>query len=378
MAMLRLAIVCDFLEEQWPSMDLVAEMLSTNLRTNHAQVVQATPIRPRWTPRFSRLPIPAGKQAAFSADRLVNRMWDYPRYLRRGLDRFDCFHICDHSYAHLVHVLPPERTGVYCHDLDCFRCLLDPKSEPRPRWFRALSRRILLGMQKAGVVFYSTAELGRRIREHGVVDPDRLVYAPYGVSAEFTPEPDALDSQIGLIPGGIEAPFLLHVGSCIPRKRIDVLLDVFASIRKRRPDLNLVQIGGQWTRAQQDKIDAHRLGSAVRQIREVDRFTVAALYRRAAVVLLPSEAEGFGLPVVEALACGAVPVVSDIPVLREVGGEAAVYCPVANGPRWLDAVNRLIVEPDAAPDRAVRIARARCFSWEKHAETILKAYQRLR
>ena len=119
------------------------------------------------------------------------------------------------------------------------------------------------------------------------------------------------------------------------------------------------------------------LVSSIRQLRSVNRRELAVLYRRAVLVLLTSEAEGFGLPVVEALACRAVVVASDLPVLREVGGDGVVYCPVAGVNCWVETVNRLLAHPDAAPDRATRIAQSRRFSWEKHAETILNAYQGL-
>src|SRR5207344_1409063 len=76
-------------------------------------------------------------------DRLINRLWEYPRWLGKRIDQYDLFHVADHSYSQLIHVLPADRTGVFCHDLDTFRCLLDPKSDPRPRWFRAMARRIL-------------------------------------------------------------------------------------------------------------------------------------------------------------------------------------------------------------------------------------------
>jgi len=238
-----------------------------------------------------------------------------------------------------------------------------------------MCRRILLGLQKAAVVFYSTAELGRRLRENGLVDTDRLVYAPYGVSPEFSPSADALDSRVEAITGSYGAPFLLHVGSCIPRKRIDVLLDVFAGVRARFPDLVLVQIGGEWTPAQRQQIAGLGISSAVRQQRGIDRRTLAALYRQARITLQPSEAEGFGLPVIEALACAGVVVASDIPVLREVGGDGAVYCPVADVPCWVKTVGRLLTQTVETPDRDTRLAQARRFSWAHHAQTILHSYR---
>src|SRR5438552_8013941 len=120
---------------------------------------------------------------------MLNRLWDYPRHLPRRVDQFNLFHLCDHSYAQLAHVLPKDRSGVFCHDLDTFRCLLDPQREPRPRWFKAMARRILGGLQKAAVVFYSTTVVRRQIEAHALLDPCRLVQAPYGIAPEFRPAP---------------------------------------------------------------------------------------------------------------------------------------------------------------------------------------------
>lgn len=94
-------------------------------------------------------------------------------------------------------------------------------------------------------------------------------------------------------------------------------------------------------------------------------------------MLLTSEAEGFGLPLVEGLACGAVVAASDIPVLREVGGPAAVYVPVGDVPAWVGAVNRLLDDPASAPPAEVRRAVAGRYSWDAHAKTIADAYLRL-
>jgi glycosyltransferase involved in cell wall biosynthesis len=173
-----------------------------------------------------------------------------------------------------------------------------------------------------------------------------------------------------------EAPFLLHVGSCIPRKRIDVLLDVFAAVRARLPGLYLVKVGGPWSPDQADQLRRLGLAGAVVQLTGLSRGQIAALYRRAAVVLLPSEDEGFGLPVIEALACGAAVVASDLPALREVGGEAVVYCRVADIEAWAGAVCRLLGGRDE-PARRNRLERAAGFTWAAHARVVLGAYRRL-
>jgi glycosyltransferase involved in cell wall biosynthesis len=101
------------------------------------------------------------------------------------------------------------------------------------------------------------------------------------------------------------------------------------------------------------------------------------LYRRASAVLVTSEAEGFGLPVIEALACGAVVVASDLPVLREVGGAAVVFCPVADIDTWAKTVAGVLTDPTAAPPSDTRLSHAAKFSWAEHARVIAAAYARL-
>jgi glycosyltransferase involved in cell wall biosynthesis len=374
----RLAVICDYLEEDWPSMDLCAQMLLTHLQSEQAESLQPATIRPAFKKRFQQLPGLGKKRAAWNSDRLLNRFWDYPQYLGQHVTEFDLFHVSDHTYAQLVHVLPPERTGVFCHDLDAFRCLVEPEQEPRPRWFKAMSQRILSGLQKAAVVFYSTTAVRQQIEHYGLLDPKRLVHAPYGISSEFaiapqltTPIDQQVIDQIG------NAPFLLHVGSCIPRKRIDVLLEVFAALRTQYPDLRLVKVGGDWTESQQEQMTRLNIGNAIVHLKGLERTTLAVLYRKAAVVLQPSEAEGFGLPIIEALACGAIIVASDIPVLREVGESAAIYCPVADVSAWVKTVEQLLTSPTTAPELNVRLAQAQKYSWSAHAKTIAKTYQQL-
>ncbi len=375
----HLAILTDFPDEGWPSMDLCGDMLLAHLPREGPFAVEAARLCPPFRRLAARLPAVGRRNAAFNADRLLNRFVHFPRHARRLADQLDLFHIADHTYAQLVHVLPADRVGVYCHDLDAFRSLLDPAREPRPLWYRVLARRILSGMQKAAVVFHNTDAVGEQINRAGLVHPDRLVLAPLGVASEFTadsPRPPLTLPLPWLAELGGQ-PWVLHVGTCIPRKRIDVLLDVCAEIRKTFPDLRLVKVSGVWTAAQRDRIDRLGLAGAITQVSGLARAELAEVYRRATVVLMPSEAEGFGLPVIEALACGAAVVASDIPALREAGGPAAVYAPVGDVGAWSAAVAKLLADPASAPSRAGRLAWATRFSWAAHAETIARTYHRL-
>lgn len=365
---LRLAVVRDYRAERWPSMDLCADQLLAHLPAD----VAAADVAPPFRRPFGHLPL-LPPTTAFNADRLLNRHLLLPRAVWRAARRADFVHVVDHSYAHVVRAVPPGRAGVYCHDLDAFRCLLDPAQDPRPWWFRRLARRTLGGLRRAAVVFYNSRRTAEQLLAAGLVRPERLVAAPLGVAAEFTPTA----ARPVALPLAVDPPFLLHVGSNIPRKRLDVLLDVFAAVRPRRPGVRLVQVGGPWPTALAERIERLRLGPFVSQVRDLSRQQLAELYRRAAAVLVPSEAEGFGLPVIEALACGAVVVASDIPTLREAGGEAAVYCPVGDVTAWAETVGRVLSDPGFPPPRDSRLAHAARFSWREHARLIAETYWRL-
>src|SRR5262252_2346151 len=134
----RLAIVCDFAEENWPSMDLVGEMLLENLRHHHADSISATRLSPTLRRRFTRF---RTNGHFLNADRFLNRFWDYPRVVRQNQTEFDLFHIIDHSYGQLLHELPPERTIITCHDLDTFQCLVNPEQEHRSIFFKQMMKR---------------------------------------------------------------------------------------------------------------------------------------------------------------------------------------------------------------------------------------------
>lgn len=374
----RLCILADPPGEGWPSMDLVAEFLERGLTEwvdgpRFREVTRVAPPLPRLA---RRLPKVGTRGAAFNVDRLLTRFGLYPLEALRRRPGADLFHVADHTYGQLVHALPAGRTGVYCHDIDAFRSLVEPGRDARPAWFRAMARVQLSGMQRAAVVFHSTLAVREELLRHGLIDASRLVHAPYGTAPEFTPEGDApLPKEVAALGG---RPYLLHVGSSAPRKRLDVLFAVFAQVRRRFPELRLVQQGGgALTPALREQVESLGIGDALVQPPKQERTGLAALYRNARLVLMTSDAEGFGLPVVEALACGAPVLASDIPPFREVGGAAVTFCPRADVDAWSEAVIRHLEHQAVSPSSEARREVAARYSWKAHAETVRDAYLRL-
>jgi glycosyltransferase involved in cell wall biosynthesis len=379
MSAIRVALCADFREEQWPSMDRVANELALHVQRHHDRAVDLTPVCP---PFIRRATTVSTSRRTFTIDRALNRWWDYPRHIDSIAGEYDVFHIIDHSYAHLVHRLPSARTVVTCHDLDTFRSVLRPEEERRSVPFRMGTRRILTGLQKAAAITCDSAAVRDELLSFGVVPSDRVSVAPIGVGEAFRPDADAAaDGAAERLAASKEgAVEILHVGSTIARKRIDSLLAICAALVPAVPELHLIRVGGPFTPDQQRLLENLGLGNRVSVVGFVNERTLAALYRRAAVVLQPSEREGFGLPLLEAMACGTPVIASDLPVLREVGGQAVEYCRVGDVEAWTRAVKGLIDE--RAHSRARRlerqrqgVARARRFSWSRFAAQMAGVYQ---
>ena len=375
----RIAIVRDLAEENWPSMELVPDMLFEQLSLRHSGEFAAAPLCPPMQRYFRRLPLTGARPIFFNADRLLNRFVNYPRWLQRRATNFDLFHVIDHSYAQLLHNLPAARTIVTCHDLDTFRCLLDPAKENRPPWFRSMTQRILEGFRKAAHVIAVSGATRDEILRHGLVSPERVTVVHNGVhpSCSRLPDPAADDEAARLLPadsGG--AVWVLNVGSVAPRKRIDTLLRVFAAVQRDIPQARLVRVGGGFTPAQVELARELNVENAVLVLPSLPRNILAAVYRRATLLLFPSEAEGFGLPLIEALACGCPVIASDIPVLREVGGPVAAYCPLADVDAWKDTALGIIRDQNAR-DRhpGPGLAYASRFSWEENARQTAAIYK---
>jgi glycosyltransferase involved in cell wall biosynthesis len=391
----HVAIVCDLREENWPSMDLVADMLLGHLRRDYSELFNATRICPPMRRRLSKQRSEVRDQKSeigshrsdfrarlFNADRVLNRFWDYPRFVRGLESEVDLFHVIDHSYGQLLHELPPERTVITCHDLDTFQCLLNPAREPRSIFFRKMMSRTLSGLRQAARVTCVSHATRDELLAHGLVEPQRVVVIANGVAPSCSPNPDPVgDAQAEAIIGGSEGYLdILHVGSTIPRKRIDLLLRIFASVKDRFPTARLLRVGGPLTAEQALLADKLDLGESMLVLSHLDRNVLAAIYRRAALVLQPSEREGFGLPVVEAMACGTPVVASDLPVLREVGGDAAVYCEMGNVETWTEMIAELLKERYQLPElwaqrREAGLVQAAKFSWAEYARRMVAVYQ---
>ena len=370
---IRVALLCDYREEKWYSMDLVGDMLTDHLAREHENSVHAEQIVPRMAQPFGKRRYGILK----NAHRALGRFVAYPREVRRLRDQFDLFHIVDHSYARLALELPPERVIVTCHDLDAFSALL--AGSPVRTSFRArLARPILAGLERAAWVVCASDATRQQLLQHRLVQAARTSVIHNGVHPAFTASANPnVDAVIGRLLNSGESPEVLHVGSTIGRKRIEDVLGIFAKLRARLPRLRLLRVGGVFTSEQQRLVRELGLQNSIDVFPHIDAAQLASVYRRARVLIQPSESEGFGLPVAEAMACGTPVIASDIPALREVGGGAAEYCPVGDIDTWSSRTLELLSEDSDRREARSRacIEQASQFSWSKYASRMADLYR---
>jgi glycosyltransferase involved in cell wall biosynthesis len=216
------------------------------------------------------------------------------------------------------------------------------------------------------------------IVEHGLRSSLTTVVIANGVDAVMSPEPDSVaDSEAENILGrrDPDAPEIVHVGSTEPRKRIEMLLQIFAGIVHKFPNARLIRVGGGLLPDHWRVAGLLGIKDRIVIVPFLERKILASIYRRAALVLLPSDAEGFALPLVEAMACGRPVVASDLPVLREVGGDAAFYCSAGDVNCWIKTACELLEVSDDCDQVRARTAWASRFSWDAYSASIADVYR---
>jgi glycosyltransferase involved in cell wall biosynthesis len=189
------------------------------------------------------------------------------------------------------------------------------------------------------------------------------------------------DGVSAALPEKTPPRYALHVGTLEPRKNVGTLLAAWRLLRRRIADPPaLVLCGGfGWKSAEiRREIAGAAADGWLVHLGYVSPGELAALYRGASLVALPSFYEGFGLPVVEALRAGAPLVLSDIPVFHEVAGDAALYAPPDRPEAWVETIAALLTDQTLREDLRQRGAeRTRCFDWQRAAEETARAFHGL-
>jgi glycosyltransferase involved in cell wall biosynthesis len=228
-----------------------------------------------------------------------------------------------------------------------------------------LRERQLRVLERADAILAVSASTAKSLLDRGV-DADRVHVTPNGLTRLPPPGPSP-------VPG---TGFLLMVGTLEPRKGHDLLLRALA--RARLDSTRVVFAGPTHGRADELRALATRLGIERRLtiLGHVDDAVLARLYQDAGALCMPSLAEGFGLPVLEALAAGVPVIASRVPAIREVAEDAALLVSPGDVDAFAGALERVLVDGELRARLRMRgRERAASFSWEATAEATVQAYR---
>ena len=248
------------------------------------------------------------------------------------------------------------------------------------RFFR---RAIRVAAQRAGALVCVSATTARELEAVCSVTVP-VVVAPHGVDhLRFSPNPPAVGSdedalrRLGIDPG---QRFVLFLGTVEPRKDVPTLVRAFSMLADEDRDVALVVAGrrGWKTGPVDDALGASRHRDRIRWTGYVPEDAVPALLRMAAVVAYPSLAEGYGLPALEALACGAPLVTTTGTAMAELAGDAAILVTPRDPEGLAGALAEVLSDADRLATvrrREAGLARAAAFTWEASADRHIEAYR---
>jgi glycosyltransferase involved in cell wall biosynthesis len=279
------------------------------------------------------------------------KLWSRAQRLpvEKLVGRLDVFHFSDWMY-------PPQRSGLRTttvHDLGPIH---------HPEWVDPRTRAIHVpkayhAAKTCDLLFANSQYTADDVERTLGVPRERIIVAHPGIHARFRPEGEEAD---------FGSAYVFTAASLEPRKNLERLFDAFALVRARRPELQLVVAGA----ASETSPDGVRL---LGYVPDVD---LPRLYRGAEVFVFPSLFEGFGIPVVEAMACGTPAVVSSHPSLDEASGDAAIRVDPLSSDAISAGIEQALAEHEALVPRG--LAHAARFTWRACGEAMLRGYERAR
>jgi glycosyltransferase involved in cell wall biosynthesis len=230
---------------------------------------------------------------------------------------------------------------------------------------------------RAHAVVVPTAAVAEELHAHAP-GPATIAVVGHGVPEVFCLPMDP--GEAALRTGRLRLPetYVLAVGTLEPRKGLDLLVKAMA--RRHAPDLPLVVVGPRgWGHVDLVELAAeHGFPPARLHVPgRIDDIDLSAVLRRAAVLAMPSRAEGFGLPVLEAMAVGTPVVHTDVPALVEVAGGTGLVVPRGDADALASALREVVDAPAAAAERAAQgRMRASAFTWEHAAVELWRLHVR--
>lgn len=329
-----------------------------------------------WSQALPRAALPGYSRWSSAARRVPGayriRRWLEQQRFDRGLRERDVQLYHEPSLWPLAFEGPMVMT---VHDLTHVRY---PQTQPRDR-LAEIERHVGEGVARAGRILVDSHFVGEELRAYFGLPAERVMVAPLGCAPRFRPR-TAEQLRTVLAPLALEAGgYLICVGTLEPRKNLQQALRAHAllppALRERYPLLIAGMAG--WRQEQLDAELAVALaGGQVRLLGYLDDDVLACVLAGARLLLFPSLYEGFGLPVLEAMASGVPTVLARTSSLPEVAGEAGCFVEPQDEQGMADAIQRLLEDgSEWTRLRSLGLDRAGAFSWQACARATVEAYR---
>ena len=353
--------------------NLVDAMLAQDASNSYILLASGRPTRQRPFPQAANV----RARSIFIPDRYLNILWyrwRLPLYATYFSGQVDIYHGPDFALPPLNGKL---RKVVTVHDLS----FLEHPEYAVPSLAAYLQKVVPEAVAAADVVAAVSQATGRSLIEHFQTPREKITVVPNGVAPYYRRITDAVILGATRHKFGLRHPLVLGVGTLEPRKNHLGLIKAFSQAQKKKKGPAMLALAGGkgWLYEETRQVVAElRLEHKVRFLGRVSDLELITLYSMADVFAFPSFFEGFGIPPLEAMACGAPVITSNTSSLPEVVGDAALLVDPYDVNALAHAIMRLLEDTALREElRQKGYQRAQRYSWSASASKMLSVYQKL-
>ncbi|MDD5467277.1 MAG: glycosyltransferase family 1 protein [Anaerolineales bacterium] len=367
---MKIALLHVFSQEGWTSIDVYSRRVAEHLERLSADI-EIIQVKPEpWSFPDLKVMMPYGRRASLRTLGLyLSRLIKYAAILRST--RADVYHILDNSYGHLTNFLDPQRTVVTYHGASNIQRWA-PKGPAQFVYSLAYK-----GMLRANSIVTVSEFTRNEIIQKTDYPPERVIPIYPGLDPAFRIQSPSIRKQFRAnLLDAADQIILLHVGHSAPRKNVELLYRVVAILKEKGGKHRLIRIGRISTRAQLNLIDELNIETEIIHKGQIPNLDLPPYYASADLFIFPSFYEGFGLPLIEAMACGTPVICSDSEVFHEICGPAAKYADPEDPYSFADVITQLLQNPILVNNmRGAALEQVKRFDWGETARKLLAVYR---